>query len=279
MTRAHSYTRSFDFIMLVPDVVDQFLRAVYRIHDEHDSTILRWLAQVGQHPVIAFAVAMYLMRVPIVEVQMSADERSRVNWLYDHRRPWNPRGFVSSYLELPTELENYWRGPAKQELRRRSAQAKASGLEARAVSMSEIIPVIAKVYRADIDGRVGEIAKNLEDMRMRNDGALLEKSICVGVFEGDTPVAFSLGVQSGNAVNTMLAGTSVRGTARWLCFSGFVEEVFARGGRFIIQPPQWALTSGNKIFAEHLGFLPGRVRCPEPAEVLEDVASRSPSIL
>jgi hypothetical protein len=86
-------------------------------------------------------------------------------------------------------------------------------------------------------------------------------ALCVGVFDSQGHVVgFSLGTQSGNVVRTLLSVISQKGSVRWLCFSGYVEEVSARGARFILEAPPWAFTGRNGIFAGHLGFAPARIR-------------------
>jgi hypothetical protein len=247
--------------MLPTDHIDKFLEAGYRIHEIGTGRIRRWVGVTIQHPLALLAAPLYLLRVPVVSVEMSPAERADSRWMYNRSRPWRLRGFVSSYLEVPPRVEDYWHGPKRQQIRRRTTQAKTAGLTVRSVATSEIVPVIAQVYRADIDGRVHEIEPNLREMKMRKSDDPLERAVCVGVFDTDgSAVAFSLGIQTGNAVITMLSGTAQRGPARWLCFSGLVSEVSARGAKYIIQSPPWSLTEGNKIFAHHLGFVPGRIR-------------------
>ena len=240
---------------------EQLLSTFYQIYDGKSPKILKWLSTAALHPLTTISAVIHVMRVPIVAVDMSQAEKSNARWIYDPRRPWRQRGIVSLFIEVPSQLDDYWRGAPKQELRRRISQAKAAGFKVRAVESTEIIDVIAQVYNSVAEGRVHEFEIALRKMNIRRVGGPLDHAICVAVFdERETAIAFCLGTQTGNAVKTMLAGTSQRGTARWLCYSGFVEEVSARGGKYIIQPPPWALSGGNRIFAGHLGFLPGRIR-------------------
>jgi hypothetical protein len=112
-------------------------------------------------------------RVPIVAVDMSPEEKSNARWIYEPRRPWRMRGLVSSFLEIPSELDDYWRGAPKQELRRRTSQAKRAGFKVRAVESSEIIDVIAQVYNYVADGRVHEIEIDLRKTKRNSEMALL----------------------------------------------------------------------------------------------------------
>jgi hypothetical protein len=224
---------------------EQFLGNFYQIFDGRSPRIPRWFSMAASHPLTMISAVTYVMRVPIVVVNISQAEKSNARWI----------------LEVPSELEDYWRGGPKQELRRRSSQARLAGYKVRTVESGEIVDVIAQVYDLVAQGRVHEIEDNLRAMKIRRVGEPLDHAICVAVFdECETAVAFCLGTQTGNAVKTLLSGTSKRGTPRWLCFSAFVEEVSVRGGKYIVQPPPWALSEGNRIFARHLGFLPGRIR-------------------
>jgi hypothetical protein len=239
--------------------IEQLLSTLYNKEDRESATMVGRVSTAILHPATAVAAWRYIMSIPVVSVAVSGSEKSNARWMFDPWRPWRLRGLVLSYLELPTPLDTYWRGTSKQNLRTRTNKAKLAGFKVRAVESSEIIKVISEVFMAK--GQFYEIEDDLRRMDLRKSGGPLDDAICVGVFDHcDTPVAFSLGIQTGNVVNTLLSNTSQRGSVRWLCFSGFVEEVSARGGKFILEPPPWAFSGRNKIFAGHLGFLPGRIR-------------------
>lgn len=240
--------------------IERLLNALYGQEDRESTRVVARVSSVILHPVTSVAAWRYILGIPVVKVAMSGTEKSNARWMFDAVRPWRLRGFVLSYLELPSPLDAYWRGSSRQNLRTRTNKAKLAGFKVRAVESSQIIDVISEVFRAR--GQVHEIENDLRRMNLRRSGGPLDDAICVGVFDHcDTPVAFSLGTQTGNVVNTLLTNTSQRGAVRWLCFSGFVEEVSARGGKYILEPPPWVYSGRNKIFAEHLGFSPGRIRC------------------
>ena len=239
--------------------IERLLSTLYRSEDREAPRVLPRVFTVLLHPTTAAAAWRYMMDIPVVSVAMSGREKSNAQWIFDARRPWRLRGFVLSYLELPIPLDAYWRGSSKQNLRTCTNKAKLAGFKVRPVESSDIIDVVSEVFRAK--GQSHEIENDLRRMNLRKSGGPLDDAICVGVFDHfDRPVAFSLGTQTGNVVNTLLSNTSQRGPVRWLCFSGFVEEVSARGGKFILEPPPWVYSGRNKIFAGHLGFLPGRIR-------------------
>ena len=196
-----------------------------------------------------------------MKVGIPQTERSRTRWLFDPRRPWRHRGFIASYIELPSPLSPYFQGTAKQNLRTRIRDTPGSpGFEVRAVDSFAISDVISQVFK-DKGWEEHEIEANLHKMGLRQIGASVANPICVGVFDSSGHVVgFSLGTQTGNVVRTLLSFNSIKGSVRWLCFSGYVEEVSARGGRFIVESPPWAFTGGNNIFAGHLGFVPARIR-------------------
>jgi hypothetical protein len=126
----------------------------------------------------------------------------------------------------------------------------------RSVDMTQISAVIAAIgWR--LDDVEGELLKlDLSRSRDPFDGAIF-----VALFDqAETPVGFCLGIQTGNVVKCVWSATTEKGAARWLCFSGFVEEASARGARFIIESPPWAFSGGNEIFAGHLGFSAARIR-------------------
>jgi len=213
------------------------------------------LSILARHPVLTLAALRYLMGFPIVKVSMPANEHSDSKWLFNPRRPWKYHGFISSYVELPTPLDSYWHGPSKQNLRTRSHQARHSGFEVRAVDSTAMDGVIAQVF-SDKGWQAHEIQDDLGKIRKSLDGV-----VCVAVFdESEHAVGFCVGTQTGEVVRTLRSFASQRGAARWLCFSGFVEEVSAKGGRIIMESPPWAFTGGNKIFAGHLGFVTARIR-------------------
>jgi hypothetical protein len=240
------------------DKIEQHLTSLYR-DDGTSDTLAKRIAVALSHPVISLAALRYVMRYPVIEVEMSRFEQKNARWMFNRRKPWRLRGIIASYIELPTPLDSYWRGANKQSLRRRTHKARASGYTVKAVHATEIIDIISQVFKAK--GEVHEIERNLREMNLRKVGAPLDGAVCVSVFDQyETPVAFCLGTKTGNVVKTVLSCTSQKGTARWLCFSGFVEEVSARGGKFIVDSPPWAFPGGNQIFADHLGFLPARVR-------------------
>jgi hypothetical protein len=239
--------------------IEQLLATLYQQENRESVTMMARAYAAILHPTTAFAAWRYMMSVPVVRVAVSGPEKSNARWMFDPRRPWRFRGLVLSYLELPTPLDTYWRGSSKQNLRTRTNKAKLGGFKVRTLESSEIIKVISKVFMAK--GEVHEIEDGLRRLDLRKSGEPLDDAICVGVFDDlGTPVAFSLGIQTGNVVNTLLSNSSQRGSVRWLCFSGFVEEVSARGAKFILEPPPWAFSGRNRIFAGHLGFSPGRIR-------------------
>ena len=99
---------------------EQLLSTFYQIYDGKSPKILKWLSTAALHPLTTISAVIHVMRVPIVAVDMSQAEKSNARWIYDPRRPWRQRGIVSSFIEIPSQLDDYWRGAPKQELRRRT---------------------------------------------------------------------------------------------------------------------------------------------------------------
>jgi hypothetical protein len=244
------------------EVIDTFLASVYRVQDDEATSVsyVQLLANTFRHPIVGLAAFRYLMSFPVVKVAIPETEKSRTHWLFDPRRPWRHHGFIASYIELPSPLSRYFQGTAKQNLRTRTTHASKAGFEVRAIDSLEINDVISQVFK-DKGWEEHEIEANLRKMGLRQLGASVAAPICVGVFDASGHVVgFSLGTQTGNVVRTLLSFNSIKGSVRWLCFSGYVEEVSARGGRYIVESPPWAFTGGNNIFAGHLGFVPARIR-------------------
>lgn len=243
------------------EAIDNFLASIYHNQDvDGESTYVMLLTNVICHPILGFAALKYLRSFPVVKVTIPEAEKARTRWLFDPRRPWRPHGFIASYIELPSPLTMYFQGTAKQNLRTRMTHARVAGYQVRAVDALEINEVISQVFK-DKGWEELEIEANLRKMGLRQVGESVVAPICVGVFDSSGHVVgFSLGTQTGNVVRTLLSFNSIRGSYRWLCFSGYVEEVSARGGRFIVESPPWAFTGGNNIFAGHLGFVPARIR-------------------
>jgi hypothetical protein len=235
--------------------VEHFLTSIYRHFDEQQTSIVKTIAIVVTHPVLTFAALQYILHLPTVDVTIPESDKSKAPWLYDPRKPWKLRGFASSYIELPSPLHHFWQGQAKQNVRKATARAKNAGFVARAVDSVEIVEVVAQVFRDK-----GWDAHEIETMERYLRGPL-EGGIFVAVYdEKEYAVAFCTGVQAGNAVRTFWANTSEKGQVRWLCFSGFVEEASARGARYIVESPLWAIPEGNRVFARRLGFRPARIR-------------------
>jgi hypothetical protein len=236
------------------EAIENFLDSLYQTDYGEPVPVLKRLPMVLRHPVLTVAALRFCAGFPVVKVALSPTETS-ADWLFDPRRPWRYHGFISSYIELPSPLDRYWQGTSKQNLRTRSHHARVSGLAVMAVGPSQREAVIGEVWR-DKGWSESAIEEELRKIRDALDGV-----VCVGVFDANGhAVGFSVGVQSGEVVRTLWSYASQRGTVRWLCFSGYVEEVSAKGGRFIVESPPWAFIGGNKIFAGHLGFLPARIR-------------------
>jgi hypothetical protein len=235
--------------------VEHFLSSFYQDLDGTPKSGIKRILLVGSHPVMTLIALRYVVRHPIVVVSIPDTERSRASWLYETRRPWNLRGFISSYIEIPSPVDHYWQGASKKKLRTRSTRAETAGFSARPIASNEIRKAMAHVFRDR-----GWDERDVEDAQVRLPEPL-EELICVGVFDStDHIVGFCIGILTGNIVRTLWSCTSQKGNARWLCFSGYVREASARGVRFIIQSPPWAFSGGNQIFAGHLGFVPARIR-------------------
>jgi hypothetical protein len=207
------------------------------------------------NPVRTLAAIRYMLSFPVIDVSIPESDKSKAAWLYDPRRPWRLRGYISSYIELPSPVDHYWQGASKKKLRTRSTRAETAGFSARPIASNEIREAIAHVFRDR-----GWDERDVEDAQVRLPEPLDELT-CVGVFDStDHIVGFCIGILTGNIVRTLWSCTSQKGNVRWLCFSGYVREASARGVRFIIQSPPWAFSGGNQIFAGHLGFVPARIR-------------------
>ncbi len=235
--------------------VEKTLGSVYQDVLGESNLRMKRIATLVLRPAMTWATIRYIMRLPVVFVDVPKSERSRAQWMFVSSKPWRLRGFTSSYIELPTPLQLYWQGTSKQNLRTRTSRAKESGLKVAPVEPSKISDVLSQVFRdrgwdeRDVEAARRGLPKSLNDV------------VCVAVFDSSNrAIGFCIGTLVGNVVRTLWSCTSQRGTARWLCFSGYVEESYARGARFIVESPPWAFTGGNQIFAGHLGFTPARVR-------------------
>lgn len=197
----------------------------------------------------------YVFQHPIVEVSIPKSEKLRAPWLYESRRPWNLRGFISSYVELPSPVDHFWEGASKKKLRVRTKRADSAGFTTRSIAPREVSDAIAQVFRDR-----GWHERDVVDAQNRLPEQL-DQLVSVGVFDTtDHIVGFCIGIVTGNIVRTMWSCTSQRGTVRWLLFSGYVRESSARGVKYIVQSPPWSFSEGNQIFAGHLGFVPVRIR-------------------
>ena len=235
--------------------IETFLASIYQGEFGDSPPIGKRLAEVLRHPLLTWSALRYVAQFPILDVAIPDSEKSKAPWIFDSRRPWRVHGYILCYLELPSPLHRYWQGTSKQNLRTRTNQAKAAGYTVRAVESCDISDVLAQVFR----GRGWD--ENYIEETLRRLPSSLDETVCVGVFDpSEDAVGFCIGTQAGHVVRTLWSATSEKGTVRWLCFSGYVKEVDARGARFIIESPPWAFIGGNRIFAGHLGFTPARIR-------------------
>ncbi len=242
--------------------IDRFLTSLFQNRSGGPTSQFRRLAIVISQPSTTWQAIQYVRQLPIVQVSIPASETANVKWIFNPRRPWKLSTFISSYIELPTPLGLYWQGQAKQNVRKATARARGEGYRVRPVESSEVERVVIQIgeesgwKRHEIDGVIRQVFNGTEWSLGDIRGA-----VCVAVVDGeDRPVAFCLGAQTGNVVRNIWAYTAQRGNVRWLCFSGYVEEVSAKGARFIVESSPWALSAGNDVFAERLGFKPARIR-------------------
>jgi hypothetical protein len=240
--------------------IEDLLHSIYRYQDEDGSVVSHWrrLAVAVAHPMTTFAALRYLMSFPLVRVKLPSTELPSTRRRFRIRRPWHHYGFISSLIEIPSPSRLYWQGTSKQNLRTRSRHARDAGFTARVVSASDIDGVISQVLK-DRGWEDHEVEADLRDKDLRRNR---ESLLGVAVFDSsEHAVAFCVGTKSGEVVRTLWAYTSQKGAVRWLCFSGYVDQVSAVGGRFIVEDAPWSFVGGNEIFAGHLGFVPARIRC------------------
>ena len=247
--------------------IDHFLDSLFHDRLGASTPQLKRLFLVVTHPVRAWHAARYVRQFPVVNVAIPKSEAENAKWIFSLRRPWKLSNFISSYIELPTPLSLYWHGQAKQNVRKATARARKEGFTTVPVKPTEVEDVVIQIglesgwERYQIESVILQVFKGSGWEFPRISGA-----ICVAVVdENDRPVAFCLGAQAGNVVRNIWAYTAERGNVRWLCFSGYLEEVSARGARFIVESSPWALSEGNDVFAERLGFKPARIRNGEVA--------------
>jgi hypothetical protein len=176
------------------EAIDTFLASVYRNQDVEgqSASYVKLFVNTVRHPVLGLAAFRHLMSFPVVKVAIPETERSRTHWLFDPRRPWKHRGFIASYIELPSPLSQYFQGSAKQNLRTRTSHAKVAGFHVRPVDSLEINDVISQVFK-DKGWEEHEIEANLLKMGLRQVGQSVVAPVCVGVFvqfnQGQRPVA------------------------------------------------------------------------------------------
>jgi hypothetical protein len=242
-------------VMPSAEKIDHFLVSFYQSPDGEPTRTVQQMGLILFHPATAVSAVRYIAKLPVVVISIPESDRSALPWLYDQRRPWNLRGFMSSYVELPSPLHLYWRGQTKQNLRKATARARTAGFTVRLVAAWEIGSVVAQVFKDkgwDDEG-IEAMLRTLRESRT-ND-------FCVAVFdELGQPAAFCIGTQAGDAIRNVWANASQKGQVRWLCFTGFVEEAGERGAKYLVESPPWAMPSGNRLFAQRLGFAPARIR-------------------
>ncbi len=237
--------------MLGAEKIERFLTALYQKEDGTPTGTLSRLSITTRHPLMALSALRFIMQFPIVRVEIPRSEMNVARWIHTRLRPL--QGIISSYIELPSPPEAYWQGPSRQNLRTRTRQARNAGFSVRVVETCEILDIISQVFRTKgWEVRERDFRK-IEEPRYSMIG--------VAVFDQyDAAVAFCVGAQTGNVVQTLWSSSSQKGPVRWLCFSGFVEAVSAQGGKFIVESPPWAFFGQNLIFAKHLGFSTARIR-------------------
>jgi hypothetical protein len=93
--------------------IEQFLTSIYQSEFGDSAQIVKRLTITAPHPLMTFAALRYVMGFPIVDVAIPKPDKSKARWMFDSRRPWRLRGFISSYIELPSPLHLYWQDTSK----------------------------------------------------------------------------------------------------------------------------------------------------------------------
>ena len=191
-----------------------------------------------------------------IEVVGSKTEIARLTRTLFGTRKISGRFLHTAYF-LPEDLEGFFSGSARANLRKSSNAAKRDGFTARWIHGPQLLDALNEVL---IDRQSKKEHLNPDGL-FRNTRVSLEEVEGVVVYSPDgSPVSIILGLRIDGLFLLRMALSSETGRARWLAFAILITEGHQRGIRTVIGERVWALGRGDIQFQERLGFVPVNLR-------------------
>lgn len=165
--------------------------------------------------------------------------------------------FLHTAYFLPDDLEGFFAGSARANLRKSSNAAIRDGFTAKWTDGPQLLDALNEVL-IDRRSKKGYLDP---DGLFRNTRVSLEEVEGVVVRSPDgSPVSVILGLRIDGLFLLRMALSSETGRARWLAFATLITEGHQRGIRTVIGERVWALGRGDVLFQERLGFVPVNLR-------------------
>jgi hypothetical protein len=81
--------------------IDEFLTLLYQTPGGKPTSTIQRLRLFLCQPLTTTAAIRYLVNLPVGKITIPENEWLRATWLFDRRRPGDPRNFISSYINPP----------------------------------------------------------------------------------------------------------------------------------------------------------------------------------
>ena len=165
--------------------------------------------------------------------------------------------FLHTAFFLPADLDGYFSGSARANLRKSSNAAIRDGFTARWIDGPQLLDALNEVL-TDRQSRKGRLDS---DGLFRNARVLLEEVEGVVVYSPDgSPVSVILGLRIDGLFLLRMGLSSEHGHPRWLAFATLITDGHQRGIRTVIGERVWVMGRGDVQFQERLGFVPVNLR-------------------
>lgn len=161
--------------------------------------------------------------------------------------------FLHTAFFFPEDLERFFSGSARANLRKSSNAAVRDGFTAKWIEGPPLLEAL-NVVLANRQSKKGYLDS---DGLFRHTRVSLTELAGVVVFSPNgVPVSIILGLQMNGLYLLRMAMSSEHGRPRWLAFATLITEGHQRGVRTVIGERVWALGRGDVLFQERLQFVP-----------------------
>ncbi len=193
----------------------------------------------------------WINALPTLDVALSPEQQLRFNSLLLTGIPkLVHRGWARTVIRLPEDVNEFFRGQDRRNLRTGARGAEREGFHAEWVTGAELFEALASIVQQRGWGEPLTMAKFTEMV-----GATPEESHAVVVRNAEGRAdCINIGVCCHDIFVLRVGLTTTKSFPRWLAFNRLVYELHNRGVRLLIGDQITALTAGNIEFQSHVGF-------------------------